>query len=119
MKSPSRLTLFSFLLAIATLAPPLATAATHLTEGTEDGDDPLSIDRRISRVTGALEQRAHDAGQSLSDSETEGLGAAISSFVNRRGGGGFVNRPGGSFANGRPSWGNGFRNGGGFFNRRW
>ena len=105
------------LLAIATFNPPISSAANHQST-TEEGDPPLSIDRRISRVTGALEMRAQVAGQSITDSETKGLGAAIASFLNRRGGGGFVNRSGGSFVNRRP-WGNGFGNGGGFFNRRW
>lgn len=85
----------------------------------EESDAPISIDGRIARVAGALEERERAAEQSIAELKPEGLGAAIASFLNRRGGGGFVNRGGGGFLNRGGGWGNGFRNGGGFFNRRW
>lgn len=118
MKPTSRLTLLGILLAFATLNPPTSAAATHQT-GTDGDDVPLSVDQRIARVAGALQEREQVAEQSISEIKPEGLGAAIASFLNRRGGGGFVNRGGGAFVNRGGAWGNGFRNGGGFLNRRW
>ena len=119
MKPTSRLTLLSFLLAIATLNLPSATSATH-PPAEEDSTGALSVDQRVARVSDALEKREQMAEQSLMEGAPTGIGAEIASFLNRRGGGGFLNRGGGGgFINRGGGWRNGFRNGGGFFNNRW
>ena len=118
MKSTSRLTVLGFLLAIATFNLPSAAAASHDAEQ-EERTHTLNIDQRIARVTEALEEREQAGPITLEGLGAAGLGTAIASFLNRRGGGGFVNRYGGSFLNGGGGWRNGFRNGGGFLNRRW
>ena len=122
--------LVGFILALSVLNIPKAQAniTSHPSESS-----PTTIEQRLTRLSTAIRQRDNTLGNPTPDwDDSQRTARWINGsrggwanrryggggFVNRRGGGGFVNRGyGGGFAN--RSWPNGWRNGGGFLNRRW
>ncbi len=112
MNIHTRSGLVGFLLALAALNAPSATAATQA----EEIQPPIqTIEGRLNRLTDTIRDR-----ETQLDITTPELDQLIAGgFANRRGGGGFANaRGGGGFLNSNP-WRNGWRDGGGFLNRRY
>ena len=116
---PTQLGWTSFLVAIASLAPPNAQAAV-----TPEVAAPSSVEARLNRLQSALQQnnQSKTANPNSATEQPEsvalgwGNGAGRRGFVNsRRGGWGDGYR--GGFGNINP-WRNGWRDGGGFLNRR-
>jgi rSAM-associated Gly-rich repeat protein len=115
----------AFLVAIASLTTSSASAVTSAvnSEGPEV-TEKASIEARIARIQSTVKTTADTLPQDRFPKTTQELAIG---WGNARGGGGFVNsrrggwgdgRGGGSFGNINP-WRNGWRDGGGFFNRRW
>lgn len=110
MNINTRAGLVGFLLALAALNGQSAKAATQV----DAMQAPKStIESRLNRLTEMIRNR-----ESQLDITTPELDQLIAGgFANRRGGGSFVNRSGGGgFINTHP-WRNGWRDGGGFWNR--
>ncbi len=120
MKIATKAGLVGFLLALGTLH---GTSASAATKSSAEPPKTQTVETRLSRLTEAIRDREAQ----LPDINELGPEPAIlagwlngrgGGFVNRRGGGGFVNRRGGGgFLNSNP-WRNGWRDGGGFWNRR-
>lgn len=110
MNISTRTGLVGFLLALAALNAPPATAAT---QADEIQSPSQTIESRLNRLTDAIRDR--EIQLNITTPELEQLIAG--GFANRSGGGGFVNRSGGGgFINANP-WRDGWRDGGGFWNR--
>jgi rSAM-associated Gly-rich repeat protein len=85
----------------AAIAPKASPTATTQTQSS-------SIENRLTRISASL--KAKEGQLPNNASEVPGNGDIAIGWVNGRGGGSFVNRRGGG------GWGNGWRDGGGFFN---
>ncbi|MGK7914866.1 MAG: GrrA/OscA1 family cyclophane-containing rSAM-modified RiPP [Prochloraceae cyanobacterium] len=96
----TRISFMGFLLAVSVLKA--STANATISESTSAWTSP-NIENRLSRITKAVKQR--ETQHSEAD-ERQVDPRIVAGFLNRRGGGGFVNR-------------RGWVNGGGFLNRRW
>ncbi|MEB3161166.1 MAG: GrrA/OscA1 family cyclophane-containing rSAM-modified RiPP [Synechocystis sp.] len=115
----------AFLVAIASVTTSTpAPALSAETQPLAPNSQPTGIEGRIARIQSTLK---NTADQSPTDSTTSDPQKLALGWGNGRGGGTFVNsrrggwgdgRGGGSFVNVNP-WRNGWRDGGGFFNRRW
>jgi rSAM-associated Gly-rich repeat protein len=87
----------------AAIAPQISPTATTQTQSS-------SIENRLTRISATLKAKESQLPES---SETPSDGNLALGWANGRGGGGFVNAP-----IRRGGWGNGWRDGGGFFNSR-
>jgi rSAM-associated Gly-rich repeat protein len=104
MQFSSKVSFVGFLLALSTLGASTANATSEIPTSE---NQPLTIENRLSRLTGVMKER----GIEISPNADTTSGQEIAGFANARGGGGFVNnRGGGGFVNSR--WGDG----GSFYN---
>ena len=112
----------AFIVAIASLTSTSAPAI--IPENQAQNSQPTGLEGRIARIQSSLQTTAE---QLPTDSATTDPQKLALGWGNGRGGGTFVNsrrggwgdgRGGGSFVNVNP-WRNGWRDGGGFYNRRW
>ena len=106
MKS-TKITWISFIVALATLNLPIKTQA-HQAEPVST-KTPQMLESRLARIATTLKERETKIPASSKLKKT----LEIAGWGNSRGGGGFINGPGGGFVN-RRGWGDG----GGFLNRR-
>ncbi|MFN9174610.1 MAG: GrrA/OscA1 family cyclophane-containing rSAM-modified RiPP [Synechocystis sp.] len=111
----------AFLVAIASLT---TTSASAVNNETSAVTEKVNIETRIARIQSTVKTTAENLPQESFPKTAQELAIG---WGNARGGGSFVNsrrggwgdgRGGGSFGNINP-WRNGWRDGGGFFNRRW
>ncbi|UFP94747.1 GrrA/OscA1 family cyclophane-containing rSAM-modified RiPP [Gloeobacter morelensis] len=122
MKVSNGISLVGFFLALSGLKAPEVQAIVYPQETV-----PRTVEGRLARIAGALAECSHGLdGQQLPVLDLLAFG-----FANRAGGGGFgnvgsrygggvgfANRAGpGAFVNARPSWRNGWADGGSFYNR--
>ncbi|MGA1623146.1 MAG: GrrA/OscA1 family cyclophane-containing rSAM-modified RiPP [Synechocystis sp.] len=115
----------AFLVAIASLTTPPATAVSPSPQTPSQNSQPTGIEGRIARIQATLQTTADTlpSDDAVTDSQDLALGWANGrggrgSFVNSRRGGWGDGRGGRGFVNVNP-WRNGWRDGGGFYNRRW
>ncbi|MGK7928106.1 MAG: GrrA/OscA1 family cyclophane-containing rSAM-modified RiPP [Spirulina sp.] len=111
MERKSNLSLVGFLAALTALEVAAPAARTLAAQPKH-----LTVEARLTRLSDTLKNRVDNLSET-NPSKPE-IGEIVGSFVNRGGGGGFVNRGGGGFVNRRP-WRNGWGDGGGFLNRRY
>jgi rSAM-associated Gly-rich repeat protein len=101
----------SFLVALSAFNSPVEAAiAPPIDQTTPTEISQPSIEGRLTRISATL--KAKESQLPDNASETPANGDIAIGWVNGRGGGSFVNRRGGG------GWGNGWRDGGGFFNSR-
>ena len=111
----------TFLVAIASLT---GSPASALTNQTQPHNQPAGIEGRIARIQSTLKTTAENIPpDATSKPEKIALGwgngrGGGGTFVNSRRGGWGDGRGGAGFVNVNP-WRNGWRDGGGFYNRRW
>ena len=100
----------SFLVALSAFSSPVDAAIAPLIDQTATPQTQSSIEGRLTRISASL--KAKESQLPNNASEVPGNGDIAIGWVNGRGGGSFVNRRGGG------GWGNGWRDGGEFFNSR-
>jgi len=121
MKITTPISLFGFLLALSALNAQAADAAKQSSAIPQATDTAQTIDSRLSKLSAAIRQRENLVPTGDADNFTTPAGILLAGVAWGNGGGGAAFRNaggGGAFRNGGGGWGNGFRNGGGFVNRR-
>ena len=103
----TKITWMSLIVALATLNSPTKTKA-HQVESLPSNNAQM-LESRLTKIAATLKERESQIPASSTLKKT----LEIAGWGNIRGGGGFVNVPGGGFINNR-----GWRDGGGFLNRR-